>query len=318
MNQSQYALICLQRAIRSFFSERNFLDVLVPPAVQNPGMEPHIHPFQLFSKKSSKAINLYLHTSPEFTLKKLISEGSGDLFSLNYCFRDEPSSSYHRCQFIMLEWYRINQYYNVIQSDVIELIEFCKKQLINNKINILDEKPLATTTITVEEAFQKWTNISILENLSNESLSIQIKHNYPNLLPAENLLWEDLFFMLFLNKIEPELKKLPLVILKEYPASMAALSTIKKDNPLVCERFEVYLNGIELANCFYELQDIHEQKKRFKIQQKQKQDLYHYDLPPPIDLYNALEKGLPPCSGIALGVERLLQGLTGMENPFFE
>src|SRR5688500_2752905 len=106
--------------IRNYFMEQGFLDVLTPPAVENPGMEVHIHPFQLHSVRSQTNVPLYLHTSPEFCMKELLAdekEQLDNIFSLSYCFRDEPDSPIHRSQFIMLEWYRKNERYEKIMQD---------------------------------------------------------------------------------------------------------------------------------------------------------------------------------------------------------
>ncbi len=105
--------------------------------------------------------------------------------------------------------------------------------------------------------------------------------------------------------------------MKEFPAPLAALSTLKKDDPRVCERFEVYVNGVELCNCFNELTDSLEQRKRFADQAALKKKIYGYSLPEPKAFYRSLEKGLPPSAGIALGVDRLLSSLFEIENPFF-
>jgi lysyl-tRNA synthetase class 2 len=136
--------------------------------------------------------------------------------------------------------------------------------------------------------------------------------------PEVELEWDDYFFLLYLNKIEPEITKTPLLMIYEFPAPLSALSTLKTQDPRVCERFEVYINGVELCNCFNELTDAEEQKKRFTQQNRLKKKLYKYELPEPKKFYAAMERGLPPSAGIALGVERLFLALCEVENPFFE
>src|SRR4051812_37719705 len=113
----QFELIQL---IRNYFGQQGFLDVLTPPMVENPGMEVHIHPYQIKSTRTNRDLPLYLHTSPEFALKQLLAadEGFDKIFSLGYCFRDEPSSPIHRSQFMMLEWYRKHERYEKIMEDV--------------------------------------------------------------------------------------------------------------------------------------------------------------------------------------------------------
>lgn len=314
----QFELI---QIIRNYFSEQGFLDVLTPPAVENPGMEVHIHPFQLHSVSKNKNVPLYLHTSPEFCLKELLADPDEKLekiFSLSYCFRDEPDSPIHRKQFLMLEWYRKNARYESIMTDMENLISFALKEGAKKGFPVRKEfigKKLVVKTMA--ELFREFTNIDILDHLTIPSIKELLK-KFPDVpVPAAELEWDDYFFLLYLNKIEPHLTKYPLLLIKEFPAPLAALSTLKKDDPRVCERFEVYVNGVELCNCFNELTDVVEQKKRFAEQKLLKKKLYGYELPEPVKFYQSLERGLPPSSGVALGVERLLSSLFEIENPFF-
>jgi len=312
----QFELIQL---IRNFFGQQGFLDVLTPPMVENPGMEVHIHPFEVHSTRSQKSLTKYLHTSPEFALKEVLAskeENIEKLFSIAYCFRDEPNSPVHRSQFIMLEWYRKNARYEDIMKDTEDLIHFC---LNSSTLPIRSElKNESMIKMTMQEVFKKYLKIDILQYLDLPSIKELLKQ-FPDVpVPASELDWDDYFFLLYLNKIEPEIAKTPLIMIYEFPAPLAALSTLKASDPRVCERFEIYVNGIELCNCFNELTDIKEQKKRFYEQNESKKRLYGYQLPEPTSFYQALDLGLPPCSGIALGVERLLLSLCKISNPFFK
>ncbi len=299
-------------AIRLFFAKHEFIETPTPPVVNNPGMEAHLHPFKVsstYQQHNIKREQLYLQTSPEFHMKKLLSEGLSKIYNLSYCFRDEPSSETHRFQFLMLEWYRANEYYTKIQADTLELIKFVRLHLKNKGIPV--REALKVNRYSVAELFAKYANISILDYFDPQSLKEIINEKHPKLLPHHDDLWpwEDYFHFLFLNLIEPNFKDQDLVVVDEFPAPLAALSTLKKDNPKVCERFEIYLDGIELCNCFNELTNLDEQRKRMELEAKQKKELYGYELPEPQVLYQALEKGIPACAGIALGVERLLMGL---------
>lgn len=310
----QFELIQL---IRNFFSEQGFLDVITPPAVENPGMEVHIHPFALHSVVQNKVIKKFLHTSPEFCLKELLSDSNEKIdkvFSMGYCFRDEPDSPIHRNQFIMLEWYRKYERYEKIMSDVEELINHCLKSSLPLRPQMKNQ---SLKKITMQELFLQILNIDILNYLDVPSIQKLLKQ-FPDVpVPQAELEWDDYFFLLYLNKIEPEIAKYPLLLIYEFPAPLSALSTLKKDDPRVCERFEVYVNGVELCNCFNELTDPVEQRKRFEEQNKLKQKLYKYQLPEPKNFYAAMDRGLPPSAGIALGVERLLFALCEIDNPFF-
>lgn len=290
---------------------------MTPPAVENPGMEVHIHPYQLFSVAKKTHIPLYLHTSPEFCLKELLTlkeEDFNNIFSLSYCFRDEPMSPIHRSQFIMLEWYRKNVRYEKIMNDIELLIGDILSSDLPIRQEMKDQKLIKKT---MRDLFLEVINIDILNYLDKKAIIDLIK-TFPEVpLPTAELEWDDYFFLLYLNKIEPELKKFPLLLIYEFPAPLAALSTIKETDKRVCERFEVYINGVELCNCFNELTDSVEQRKRFQEQSNLKKKLYGYELPSPQNFYQSLEIGLPQCSGVALGVERLLYSLCEVENPFF-
>lgn len=299
---------------RHFFQNKGFLETPTPPLVENPGMEAHLHPFKIKSVIKNKELPMYLHTSPEFYMKELLSEGFQKIFNIGWCFRDEPSSITHRNQFLMLEWYRAESNYNEILDDTKELILKTHQELKKDKFPTIPTLNFQKTT--VQELFIKNLNFDILQFLDTNRIEQYIIDNFPDLLKEKPLVqwpWEDYFYLLFLNKIEPLFKKIPFLVVDEFPAPLAALSTIKPGNPKVCERFEVYLQGIEICNCFNELTDITIQKKRMRDEAEKKSKLYKYELPEPNTLYNALEKGLPPSAGIALGIERLYMGL--MTNP---
>lgn len=310
----QFELIQL---IRNFFTQQGFLDVLTPPAVENPGMEVHIHPFALHSVSKNKILKSFLHTSPEFCLKELLAdeqEQIDKLFSISYCFRDEPDSPIHRSQFLMLEWYRKHERYEKIMTDVEELIKFC----LSSALPVREElKKAKLVKKTMQELFFDILQVDILKYLDVPSIKRLLKL-FPDVpVPPQDLEWDDYFFLLYLNKIEPAITKYPLLLVYEFPAPLAALSTLKTEDPRVCERFEVYVKGIELCNCFNELTDPVEQRLRFGDQNRMKKKLYGYELPEPKTFYAAMDKGLPPSAGIALGVERLLLALCDLENPFF-
>lgn len=280
---------------------------MTPPAVINPGIEPHLHPIGLHSVKDGTNYIHYLHTSPEFEMKKLLSLGMKNIYQLSYAFRDEPDSDHHRFQFLMLEWYRSQAHYFQIKEDIIHLINF------------LSPKKLEVTKKTVAELFSEHLSLEII-NYQDKPIDLcqWIKNNCATFY-HEGLLrfsYDDLFFHLFLNIIEPEFKKIPFLILDQYPSTMSALSTINDVDPRVCDRFEVYLNGVEIANCFNELTESPLQKERAKKDLELKKNLYNYELPQPTTLFSALERGLPKSAGIAVGVERLYGALMN-EKDFF-
>jgi len=321
MHQRRHALFLLQQTIRNFFTQKEFIDVMTPPMVTNPGMETHIHPFQTHKAINQKHNQMYLHTSPEFHMKELLADGFEKIFTLTYCFRDEPDSDNHRAQFIMLEWYRTQSNYQQIMQDTEDLFQYCLDELRKNNIGVdsfYDDFKFERKTI--QEIFLEVLNIDILEYLEKDKLRELIATQFKDVpIPAtdEGMEWDDYYFLLFLNKVEPKLEEYPFLLLYEFPYQLAALSTLKESDPRVCERFEVYCKGIELCNCFNELREIKIQKDRFNDQRKAKKNLYGYELPEPELLYDSLERGFEPTGGIALGVERLLKVVTGLENPFY-
>jgi elongation factor P--(R)-beta-lysine ligase len=321
--QAQFHLIA---ALRSFFNQRGFLDVITPPMVENPGMEPHIHPFEAkgLNPDGIERNERYLHTSPEFHMKELLSRGFEKIFTISYCFRDELCSPIHRSQFLMLEWYRSGDDYHAIMEDCRELLNYLPSELIKHGVKLRDEleaKPLVPDYLTVAQLFSEAIGVEILDYLELGAIRDLVRTKFPTLLPpgeGNDLQWDDYFFLLFLNHLEPYItQRYPMLILDEYPYHLSALSTIKESDPRVCQRFELYLFGVEICNCFNELREIETQQQRFLLQSEQKESLYGIKLPPPTVLYSALKRGFPPSAGVALGVERLLAALTESKNPFW-
>ncbi len=311
----------LIKGIRSFFENHNFIDIMPPPMVKNPGMETHIHPFIVAEAKTGRFTDWYLHTSPEFHMKELLSHGLEKIFTINYAFRDEPEASNHRPQFLMLEWYRRDEHYFKIMDDCKELFIHSLNYLDEKKIEIdKNLKNISFEKCTIQDLFLEFLNFDILNFLDKNDLKKLIEKNFLDVpLPkmGENLSWDDYYFLLFLNKIEPHLAHYPYLLLYEFPHHLSALSTLKNSDERVCERFEIYSKGIELCNAFNELTDLSIQKKRFLGQAQEKLDLYNYTLPEPTVLYDSLKRGLPKSSGIALGIERFLKVLTDTPNPFY-
>ncbi len=318
MMNRRYPLFILTKAIRNWFEKNQFLETITPPLVENPGMETHIHPFQVRSVYKDQNLDKYLHTSPEFYMKELLSQGFEKIYNLSYCFRDEPNSSTHRYQFLMLEWYRANEKYITIMDDVESLFIHCHDFLNREKIKTRQFDTINFQRKTVREIFKEFLDIDLYKILTVKEIKSYIINKHTDIhIPDQDLEWDDYYFLLFLNKIEPRIKDIPFILIYEFPYQLSALSTIKIDDSNVCERFEVYAYGNEICNCFNELTELDLQKDRFKKQECLKRKLYNYELPNPNVLYDSLQSGLPNSSGIALGVERLLMSLTDTDNPFF-
>lgn len=292
-------------AIRRFFTERDFLEVETPALQVSPGLEPHLMAFEttLRGPFSDAGRTRYLHTSPEFAMKKLLAGGLPRIFQMARVYRNGERSEHHHPEFTMLEWYRAGASYVDLMDDTEGLL---------SAVGI--DRP--TTRMTVQDAFARFAGIDLLatvpdpfdpapppEALKAEAARIGVR-------VGEGDSWDDAFFHVFLARIEPVLGRDGPVILHDWPACMAALSRRKDDDPRVCERFEVYLDGVELANAFGELTDPVEQRRRFEHDMDLKERLYGFRYPIDEAFLEAVGR-LPPCAGIALGVDRLVMAVTG-------
>jgi lysyl-tRNA synthetase class 2 len=278
-------------SIRFFFKDQGFHEVFTPILVPIPSTEPNLEVFEseLRTSKGEKRKG-FLIMSPEFSIKKLLAAGIGNCFEITRCFRNEEEvSALHNPEFTMLEWYRVGaNYFDVMQDFENLFIEIVKK--VNPKVDLKGWEYQGKTfdltppwpRIRISEAFEKYAHKDVLK-VSDED-----------------------FYKIYFNEIEPELKKLckPYFIY-DYPISQASLSKPAKD-PHFAERFEVFLDGVELGNCFSELIDWKEQKLRFETEKKQRQAAGKIDYPIDEDLIEALKSGLPEVSGIAVGVDRLV------------
>lgn len=289
------------QAIRRFFSERDILEVTTPTLSTAANPDPHVDPFLTHTRgrDAEGPEALYLHTSPEFFMKRLLADGSGPIFQLGPVFRAGEISPVHNPEFTMLEWYRPDFTMEQLMDEVEELVT-----------NFVDLPSIER--LTVAEAFQQVVGIDDLYATSAEQLrSLAVGMGLPS---ADELdldwdSWVDYFIVV---AILPQFAHAAL-FLTHYPASQAALARISPDNPNVAERFELILNGVEIANGFRELTDAREQRNRF---QKELDERAVEDLPPiPMDehLLDALGQGLPECSGVALGVDRLMMRSMGKE-----
>ena len=294
---------------REFFTQKGFVDVLIPPLVSCPVIEPFVQPLKVVGENIPD--KTYLQTSPEFWMKDLLSRGLENIFTISYCFRDEPESPLHRPQFIMLEWYRLHHDTNKIIADLAELTTFLLSSFGKSRpVNMVEK--------TVQDLFHQHLQMDILEFPKASQLREYIRKNHSDIpLPTSDLSWDDYYHLIFLNKIEPFLSEDRFLILKEYPAQLRALSRLKKEDPRVCERFEFFVDGVEIANCYGELTDPEEQEQCFHSFNQMRKENNKEIMPRPSVLLTALERGLPDCCGAALGVERLMKVLLGESRPFF-
>lgn len=321
--KNRLARATIFKTIRSFFEEEGFLEVDTPALQISPGLEVHLKAFQTnFYNPLGDIESFYLHTSPEFTMKKLITAGLPKIFQLCKTYRNEGESDTHQPEFTMLEWYRRDEDYTKIMDDTEKIVQRCARAcgttLLKHENRTCD--PFQKwQRLTIAEAFKKYTGIDIMATIPN----IPTLEPDPQKLrkEAEKLgeqcydsdRWEDIFFRIMLNHIENKLGDGVPTILYEYPTCLGALARKKPTNPLVVERFEAYVCGIELCNAFSELTDPEEQQVRFEYDMNMKQKLYGEKYPIDSDFLDALRFGMPACAGNAIGVDRLVMLITGSE-----
>ncbi|HEX3881459.1 MAG TPA: EF-P lysine aminoacylase EpmA [Stellaceae bacterium] len=342
-------------AARVFFAGEGLVEVDTPALQVSPGMEPHLKPFGtlLNDPRDNSLKPRYLHTSPEFAMKKLLAGGMTQIWQLAHAFRDGERGATHHPEFSMLEWYRAGADYTALMADCEALLRQAQRAATflprhsregGNPGRATERLPLdprlrggdeqgnggAMTwrgrtadanqpfeRLSVAEAFTRHTGIDILATapdpdrpsfalLADAAAKAAIEPH-----PGDD--WETLYFRIFLDRIEPHLGIGAPTILYDYPVSMAALSREKPGDPRLCERFELYVCGLELANAFSELTDPAEQRGRFIAEQASKQRLYGHTTPIDDDFLAALEHGLPDCAGIALGFDRLVMLCTDAE-----
>jgi lysyl-tRNA synthetase class 2 len=308
-------------AIRDFFKVEGFHEVDTPLLVQNPGTEPYLEVFKTqLETLNYPNKNAYLSTSPELFMKKLLSAGMGNIFTICKSFRNgEGLSSFHNHEFSILEWYRVEADYKDIMTDCENLLLFILNKLeLNNGDNILNyqnvEYDLSTPweRISVSEAFIKYAGVKQDDMLSKEKLTQVAKEKGYEV--NKNTTWEEAYNQILLNEIEPHLGKNKPTILYDYPASQAALSKKKKDDPRFAERFEFFIAGLELGNAFSELTDSVEQKLRMQRDLKQRKELGKLEYQIDNDFIKALELGMPKTGGIAVGVDRLVMLFSDSES----
>jgi elongation factor P--(R)-beta-lysine ligase len=310
-------------AVRGFFAERGFAEVDTPALQVSPGLEPHLQAFatELRDPRDGQLVTRYLHTSPEYTMKKLLAAGLPRIWQLAHVFRNNERSATHHPEFSMLEWYRAGASYRDLMDECAALVLACQEAAGAAALTWRDQTCDARREwqrISIAEAFQQHCGIDLLSTAPNPE-----EPNTALLADAASVIgiaphfgddWETLFFRIFLERIEPHLGLGAPTILYDYPVSMAALSQRSPDDARLAERFEVYVCGLELANAFGELTDAAEQRRRFAADQAKKQALYGETYPIDEDFLAALEHGLPPSAGIALGFDRLVMLATGADD----
>ena len=298
----------LTRAVRLFFHDRSYLEVETPYAVFAPGEEVHLRAFATSrDNQDGTRDDLWLHTSPEFAMKRLLVAGAGPIFQLARVWRNGEAGPLHAAEFTMLEWYRPGASMDALIEEATSLLRTVLPPVVRCRGIITDLSRFER--LTVAEAFDRYVNVDLL-TIGEDAIALADAAR-TTLRPNET--WEDLFFRLLLERIEPNLGRRHPTFLTHWPAAQAALARRDPANPRVAERFELFVCGIELANAFVELTDPIEQRARFLADRLRRHALYGPDWPLDEDFLAALEHGMPPCAGIALGFDRLVMIASGAD-----
>lgn len=275
--------------IRIFFAERNILEVETPLLCQHTVTDPHIESFIVPAPNSQlPAPSYYLQTSPEYAMKRLLAAGSGPIYQITKSFRVGESGSKHNPEFTMLEWYRPGLNHHDLMNELDALLQFT-----------INTKP--AEKISYRELFLKYLHIDPLTT-DLQKLKKIITENKINI-DTVDIDYDTALQILLSHVMEPAMGIEKPLFLYDFPPSQAALSKIRNNE--VAERFELYINGIEIANGFHELTDAEEQEERFKKNQLTRKK--NNQFVPEIDYFfiDALKSGLPDCAGVAVGIDRL-------------
>ena len=266
------------QGIRRFFIEKGYLEVETPHRIPTPAPESHID--------AIPSDTWFLHTSPELCMKRMMASGYDKIFQICRCWREKERGSLHLPEFTLLEWYRAGGDYHSLMEECEGLIRFAAraiglgKKIVFRSHEIHLSKPWER--ISVKEAFRQYSNTSMADALE-----------------------QNLFDEVMVQEIEPNLGVQKPMFIYDYPAQRGALARLKREDPTVAERFELYIGGLELANGFSELVDSEEQRVRFQIENKNREanGKSTYSMP---ERFLAELSEMPPSSGIALGVDRLV------------
>lgn len=289
----------LYQTIRLFFAEKNVLEVDTPVLSNAASCDVNLDSFSSYLVDNAQETQrLYLQTSPEFSMKRLLASGSGSIYQIAKSFRRGESGRFHNPEFTLLEWYRVSFSMADLIEEMVELLMMCFNE------------NLAFRTVSYGQLFQQFTGLTPHSANLNELMTYASEQGNPE---AVNICGGSLangLDYVFSQYIQPKLKTNVVYFVTDYPVCMAMLAKISDAEPKVAKRFEVYFKGVELANGYEELTDWQQQKERFQQELVERERDGLEPVPMDINLLAALECGLPACSGVALGLDRLLMLMT--------
>jgi len=303
----------IRDAARIWFTQQGFSEVECAALQVSPGNEAHLHAFATNRlTEAGQATPLYLHTSPEFSCKKLLAAGETKIFDYARVYRNRESGPLHAPEFTMLEWYRANEPYDAVMADCVELCRLAVRETGRNALEwrgSLCYPSAEPERLTLIDAFAQHASIDLEATLDKRDTLAHAAETVGVRVATDDN-WSDIFSRILVRHIEPKLGQGKLTLLCEYPAEEAALARPLARDPRFAERFELYACGVELANGFGELTNAAEQRRRFEAEMNVKQSAYGERYPLDEDFLAALEH-MPDASGVALGFDRLVMLAAG-------
>ncbi|MEY4630248.1 MAG: lysine aminoacylase GenX [Pseudomonadota bacterium] len=297
----------LRAALREFFSSKNYLEIETPCLVRTPGTEVYLNYFEtMWESLGGAREKLYLRSSPELHMKQALAAGCRKIFQIGPCFRNMGElGPWHHPEFTMLEWYHCGSSYREFMQESVELVRGAVRAFGSEaRMEVPDDVP----AFSVKDAFNKFAGIELVD--LDPGLAARAKAaGVVSIRGDED--FDTAFFKVLIEKVEPALAKFPLCILHDYPASQAALAVVEGD---VARRFELFAGGVELSNAFFELPGKEANQARIREGAARRKLIGLPEVPEDTDFLDAMARGFPPCAGNALGFDRLLACILGVQD----
>jgi lysyl-tRNA synthetase class 2 len=285
---------------RRFFADRNVLEVETPVLCKGIGTDPNLEFFSTRYLNGQQSTNYFMQTSPEFCMKRLLAAGSGSIYQICKAFRNGESGRFHNPEFTLLEWYRVGFDLAQLMDEVSDLIKV-----------LFDDTLIEVEKISYRDIFYRHTSLDPLvfdlESWSQCARRFQLA-DADEICADNHALWLDFLFSFL---VQPQLGRQSICQVYDYPACQSSLAEVNRKDPRIVDRVEVFFRGIELGNGYFELTDVEEQQNRFEKEREIRRQ--RGIKVPDLDrrFLAAVKSGLPRCSGMAIGLDRLLMLMTG-------